>query len=97
MGISQSFVNPEKWEPCVTEEEGLFQFDRFVLFYRIAFASHPQFIEQTRNASFKTLSDPKYCGKMKVLRGLLSVFHKERCKVLLFSLSTKVNLFFLIS
>ena len=72
-------------------ESPLLKFDCIVICYRIAFASHPQFIEQTRNASFKTLSDPKYCGKMKVLRGLLSVFHKERCKVLLFSLSTKVG------
>ncbi len=61
-------------------------------FHRLAFAEHPQFLEQTRTASFRTLSDPKYCGKMKVLRGLLSVFHKEHCKVLLFSLSTRVRL-----
>lgn len=32
----------------------------------IAFAKHPQFVSQASEASFRTLSDPKYCGKMKV-------------------------------
>ncbi len=33
---------------------------------QVAFASHPEFLQLTREASFRTLSDPKYCGKMKV-------------------------------
>ncbi len=33
---------------------------------KVAFKDHPQFLEQSREASFRTLSDPKYCGKMKV-------------------------------
>ena len=37
-------------------------------------------------------SDPKYCGKMKVLAGLLSVFRKQKAKILLFSYSTRVGL-----
>ena len=32
----------------------------------VAFEKHPGFVNQTREASFQTLSDPKYCGKMKV-------------------------------
>lgn len=31
-----------------------------------ALKEHPEFVVQTMEASFKTLSDPKYCGKMKV-------------------------------
>ena len=31
-----------------------------------AFSKHPQFLEMSRQASFLTLSDPKYCGKMQV-------------------------------
>ncbi|XP_067677911.1 DNA excision repair protein ERCC-6-like 2 [Haliotis asinina] len=57
---------------------------------KIAFKDHPQFLEQSREASFRTLSDPKYCGKMKVLQGLLSVFHKTHSKVLVFSYSTRL-------
>ncbi|XP_014679912.1 PREDICTED: DNA excision repair protein ERCC-6-like 2, partial [Priapulus caudatus] len=49
----------------------------------------PEFVDQTRHAAFRTLSDPKYCGKMAVLAGLLRVFRKERSKVLLFSYSTR--------
>ena len=30
------------------------------------FEKHQQFVKQTQEASFRTLSDPKYCGKMKV-------------------------------
>ncbi|XP_046356993.2 DNA excision repair protein ERCC-6-like 2 isoform X1 [Haliotis rufescens] len=57
---------------------------------KVAFKDHPQFLEQTREASFRTLSDPKYCGKMKVLQGLLSVFYKTHSKVLVFSYSTRL-------
>ncbi|XP_064606212.1 DNA excision repair protein ERCC-6-like 2 [Liolophura sinensis] len=56
----------------------------------IAFAKHPQFVSQASEASFRTLSDPKYCGKMKILKGLLSVFRKKHNKILLFSYSTKL-------
>ena len=31
-----------------------------------AFKDQPQFVELTRSAAFRTLSDPRYCGKMKV-------------------------------
>ena len=31
-----------------------------------AFASHPEFLQQSREAAYRTLSNPKYCGKMKV-------------------------------
>ena len=54
------------------------------------FAKHSQFVEQCRQASFRTLSNPKYCGKMKVLHELLCVFHKEKAKVLLFSQSARL-------
>ncbi|XP_033738502.1 DNA excision repair protein ERCC-6-like 2 isoform X2 [Pecten maximus] len=50
----------------------------------------PEFFSETREAAFRTLSDPKYCGKMKILKGLLSVFSRDHSKVLLFSYSTKV-------
>jgi len=33
---------------------------------KAALSKHPEFVSQTREAAFKTLSDPKYCGKMKV-------------------------------
>jgi hypothetical protein len=33
---------------------------------KTVFCQHPQFIRQTREAAFKTLSDPRFCGKMKV-------------------------------
>ncbi|KAH9510325.1 DNA excision repair protein ERCC-6-like 2 [Bulinus truncatus] len=56
----------------------------------IAFKDHPHFIGQTSTASFRTLSNPKYCGKMKILEGLLSVFHQNHDKVLIFSYSTKL-------
>ncbi|XP_052775381.1 DNA excision repair protein ERCC-6-like 2 isoform X2 [Mya arenaria] len=57
---------------------------------KAALKDHPEFVSQTKEASFKTLSDPKYCGKMKVLQGLLKVFNKEKSKVLVFSYSTQV-------
>ncbi|XP_053395526.1 uncharacterized protein LOC123523704 isoform X2 [Mercenaria mercenaria] len=55
-----------------------------------ALSKHPEFVAQTKEASFKTLSDPKYCGKMKILQGLLKVFYKEHSKTLVFSYSTQV-------
>ena len=33
---------------------------------KAVFAEFPQFYSQTKDAAFRTLSDPKYCGKMKV-------------------------------
>ncbi|KAK3612352.1 hypothetical protein CHS0354_011070 [Potamilus streckersoni] len=56
----------------------------------MALQEHPSFVSQTKEAAFKTLSNPKYCGKMKVLQGLLEVFYKDHSKVLLFSYSTQV-------
>ncbi|CAL1534431.1 unnamed protein product [Lymnaea stagnalis] len=56
----------------------------------VAFKEHPQFVEQTQLAAFRTLSDPKYCGKMKILAGLLSVFASSHDKVLVFSYSSRL-------
>ncbi|KAH3696910.1 hypothetical protein DPMN_084393, partial [Dreissena polymorpha] len=56
---------------------------------KIAFKNHPEFVTQTCEAAFRTLSDPKYCGKMKVLQGLLNVFSKDYSKVLIFSYATQ--------
>ncbi|XP_005110541.2 DNA excision repair protein ERCC-6-like 2 [Aplysia californica] len=56
----------------------------------LAFRDYPQFVQQTRSAVFRTLSDPSYCGKMKILQGLLSVFSAHRDKVLIFSYSTRL-------
>ena len=54
------------------------------------FARYPEFLGRTELSSFELLSDPKYCGKMKVLEKLMGMFHEERSKVLLFSRSTQV-------
>jgi SNF2 family DNA or RNA helicase len=54
------------------------------------FLQHHEFIYITRQASFQTLSDPEYCGKMKVLDKLLEVFKEEGSKVVLFSQSTQL-------
>ena len=43
-------------------------------------------------SSFELLSDPKYCGKMKVMEKLLRVFKEEHSKLLVFSRSTQVCL-----
>ncbi|KAL8605870.1 hypothetical protein ACOMHN_040514 [Nucella lapillus] len=56
----------------------------------VAFRDHPEFMELARDAAFRTLSDPQYCGKMKVLHGMLSVFAKDHSKVLVFSYSTRL-------
>ncbi|KAK6180078.1 hypothetical protein SNE40_012292 [Patella caerulea] len=55
-----------------------------------ALKDHQEFINLKEDATFRTLSDPKYCGKMKILEGLLQVFYKTHCRVLIFSLSTKL-------
>lgn len=54
------------------------------------FEKHPHFLQLTQKAAFSTLSDPKYCCKMKVLVELLAVFHQNHSKVLLFSYSTRL-------
>ena len=54
------------------------------------FARYAEFAGCTELASFELLSDPKYCGKMKVLEKLMGMFYEERNKVLLFSRSTQV-------
>ncbi|XP_013393762.1 DNA excision repair protein ERCC-6-like 2 isoform X1 [Lingula anatina] len=56
----------------------------------IVFENYPQFLQQDKWARFDTLSNPKYCGKMKVLVGILSVCAKNKSKVLLFSYSTRL-------
>lgn len=54
------------------------------------FKKHPRFLQLTQKAAFSALSDPKYCCKMKVLVELLTVFHQNHSKVLLFSYSTRL-------
>eukprot|EP00058_Branchiostoma_floridae_P015028 XP_002600516.1 hypothetical protein BRAFLDRAFT_205490 [Branchiostoma floridae] len=56
----------------------------------VVFKKHPHFVKLAREAAFRTLSDPKYCGKMQVLQQLLDVFNKQRRKVLVFSFYTKL-------
>ncbi|XP_078575534.1 uncharacterized protein LOC144861483 isoform X2 [Branchiostoma floridae x Branchiostoma japonicum] len=56
----------------------------------VVFKKHPHFVKLAREAAFRTLSDPKYCGKMQVLQQLLDVFHKQKRKVLVFSFYTKL-------
>ena len=54
------------------------------------FDRYPQLLEMTYEASLITLSDPKYCGKMKTLDILLEKFAAEKSKVLIFSLSVQL-------
>eukprot|EP00062_Callorhinchus_milii_P014604 gi/632963968/ref/XP_007898171.1/ PREDICTED: putative DNA repair and recombination protein RAD26-like [Callorhinchus milii] len=54
------------------------------------FHKFPEFVQQSKQAAFETISDPKYSGKMKVLQLLLEHFRRNHDKVLLFSLSTKL-------
>ncbi|XP_068093562.1 DNA excision repair protein ERCC-6-like 2 isoform X2 [Hyperolius riggenbachi] len=54
------------------------------------FSKFPEFVKQTKEAAFQTISDPKYSGKMKVLQQLLNHCRKNKDKVLLFSFSTKL-------
>ncbi|KAI5236475.1 Dna Excision Repair Protein Ercc-6-Like 2 [Manis pentadactyla] len=54
------------------------------------FSRFPDFVQKSKDATFETLSDPKYSGKMKVLQQLLNHCRKNKDKVLLFSFSTKV-------
>ncbi|XP_043914869.1 DNA excision repair protein ERCC-6-like 2 [Protopterus annectens] len=54
------------------------------------FSKFPDFVQQSKDASFETISDPKYSGKMKVLQRLLDHCRNNRDKVLLFSFSTKL-------
>ncbi|XP_048383438.1 DNA excision repair protein ERCC-6-like 2 isoform X1 [Stegostoma tigrinum] len=53
------------------------------------FCKFPEFLQQSKDAAFITISDPKYSGKMKVLQQLLNYCKRNQEKVLLFSLSTK--------
>ena len=55
------------------------------------FARYPEFSGCTELSSFELMSDPKYCGKMKVLDKLLGIFRTEHSKALLFSRSTQVR------
>uniref|UniRef100_A0A8C5LPT9 DNA excision repair protein ERCC-6-like 2 n=1 Tax=Leptobrachium leishanense TaxID=445787 RepID=A0A8C5LPT9_9ANUR len=54
------------------------------------FSRFPDFVKQSKDAAFETISDPKYSGKMKVLQQLLNHCRKNKDKVLLFSFSTKL-------
>ena len=57
---------------------------------RAVFKKYPQLIEMSCKASLITLSDPKYCGKIKTLDILLERFSDEKSKVLIFSLSVQL-------
>ena len=39
-----------------------------------AFKEQTQFVDLTRSAAFRTLSDPRYCGKMKVYLGKYKIY-----------------------
>ncbi|XP_078070533.1 DNA excision repair protein ERCC-6-like 2 isoform X2 [Mustelus asterias] len=54
------------------------------------FCKFPEFVQQSKEAAFTTISDPKYSGKMKVLQRLLDHCRRNQEKILLFSLSTKL-------
>ncbi|KAE8633255.1 hypothetical protein XENTR_v10001829 [Xenopus tropicalis] len=54
------------------------------------FSKFPEFVRQSKDAAFETLSNPRYSGKMKVLQQLLNHCRKNKDKVLLFSFSTKL-------
>ncbi|KAG9486853.1 hypothetical protein GDO78_006966 [Eleutherodactylus coqui] len=54
------------------------------------FSKFPEFVQQSKEAAFETISDPKYSGKMKVLQQLLNHCRKNKDKILLFSFSTKL-------
>ncbi|XP_041042629.1 DNA excision repair protein ERCC-6-like 2 isoform X2 [Carcharodon carcharias] len=54
------------------------------------FCKFPEFAQQSKEAAFMTISDPKYSGKMKVLQRLLDHCRRNQEKILLFSLSTKL-------
>ncbi|XP_052090388.1 DNA excision repair protein ERCC-6-like 2 [Mytilus californianus] len=74
--------------PARTSEDNLKPLTKHIL--QQVYEQFPQYFTDSKEASFRTLSDPKYCGKMKVLKGLLSVFYKDHSKVLVFSYSTRV-------
>ncbi|KAM9810683.1 DNA excision repair protein ERCC-6-like 2 [Neosynchiropus ocellatus] len=54
------------------------------------FKQFPDFVQRCKNEAFEALSDPMYSGKMKVLEKLIHYHLKNKDKVLLFSLSTKL-------
>lgn len=54
------------------------------------FQKHPKFTKMSHKASFMTLSSTEYCGKMQILEKLLETFHREKDKVIIFSMSVKV-------
>ncbi|XP_019852622.1 PREDICTED: DNA excision repair protein ERCC-6-like 2 isoform X2 [Amphimedon queenslandica] len=54
------------------------------------FSHYPEFLEMSIDASFLTLADPTYCGKMQILSKLLSHFHLESSKVIIFSESVRL-------
>jgi len=73
-----------------TVKQTLDQQEKAKELYLQVFARYPEFSGVTELSSFELLSDPKYCGKMKVLDKLLRIFREEHSKVLLFSRSTQV-------
>uniref|UniRef100_A0A8C4RZX1 Excision repair cross-complementation group 6-like 2 n=1 Tax=Erpetoichthys calabaricus TaxID=27687 RepID=A0A8C4RZX1_ERPCA len=52
------------------------------------FSTFPEFIQQSDHSAFEIISDPKYSGKMKVLKHLLERCIRNKDKLLLFSFST---------
>ena len=55
------------------------------------FRKHPKFTTMSHKASFLTLSSTEYCGKMQTLEKLLETFHRDKDKVIIFSMSVKVR------
>ncbi|XP_037071357.1 DNA excision repair protein ERCC-6-like 2 [Pollicipes pollicipes] len=57
---------------------------------RLVFERFPEFASMSRIQAFRALSDPKYCGKMKVLIALIDHFRQRSQKILIFSYSTRM-------
>lgn len=93
------FSNPSKFSTLLSKSTLLRKYMEilFVCFQAKelclrVFARYPEFSGCTELSSFELMSDPKYCGKMKVLDKLLGIFRTEHSKVLLFSRSTQVRI-----
>ncbi|KAF0307361.1 DNA excision repair protein ERCC-6-like 2 [Amphibalanus amphitrite] len=54
------------------------------------FDQFPELARLSRSQAYRALSDPKYCGKMKVLTTLIEHFRQKSQKVLIFSYSTRM-------
>ncbi|CAI9736070.1 DNA excision repair protein ERCC-6-like 2 isoform X1 [Octopus vulgaris] len=63
--------------------------NQFQMIHDKIFRTNQQYQQLTKE-SLLSLSNSKYCGKMKVLKELLDTFHKNHSKVLLFSYRTQL-------